>query len=186
LLEAMARLRNPAVLRVIGAGPELERLKRLADRLRLGERGGFARPGPFARLAAEDRRAALFLLPSLQGGVRLVFLEAMAAGGPAAAARASTSPEVLGGRRPLVPPGDPGSLASALDTLLEALVKRSAMAADALGRVERFEAGAVAGEFLEAIGLGAGRWEKRPAFYPLRTIKEARAPDSGPPEAARP
>src|SRR5262249_31880734 len=147
LLEAMARLRNPAVLRVIGAGPELERLKRLADRLGLGERAEFAGHVPFARLAAEYRRAAIFCLPSLQEGFGSVFLEAMAAGVPVVAARAGAAPEVLGGSGALVPPGDPGALASALDTLLEDPVKRSAMAADGLGRVERFEAGAVAGEF---------------------------------------
>ena len=33
-------------------------------------------------------------------------------------------------------------------------MRRAALAADGLRRVERFEADAVAGEFLEAVGLG--------------------------------
>jgi glycosyltransferase involved in cell wall biosynthesis len=155
LLQAMARLRSAAVLRVVGTGPELDRLKALAGSLGLGARAEFAGHVSFARLAAEYRRAAVFCLPSRQEGFGIVFLEAMAAGLPVVAAHAGAAPEVLGGSGVLVPPGDPAALASALEALLADPMRRAALAADGLRRVERFEADAVAGEFLEAVGLPA-------------------------------
>jgi glycosyltransferase involved in cell wall biosynthesis len=155
LLQAMARLRSAAVLRVVGSGPELDRLKALAGSLGLGARAEFAGHVSFARLAAEYRRAAVFCLPSREEGFGIVFLEAMAAGLPVVAAHAGAAPEVLGGSGVLVPPGDPAALASALEALLADPMRRAALAADGLRRVERFEADAVAGEFLEAVGLPA-------------------------------
>jgi len=154
LLEAVSLLKTRAVLRVIGTGPELTRLRRRADVLRLGDRVEFAGHVPFARLAAEYRRSAVFCLPSRQEGFGIVFLEAMAAGLPIVAAKAGAVPEVVGEEcGVLVPPGDPLSLALALEELLPDSARRSSLGAAGRLRVERFEADAVASEFLEAIGV---------------------------------
>jgi phosphatidyl-myo-inositol dimannoside synthase len=155
LLEAMTRIRSPAILRVVGIGPELERLRSLAGRLALGARVEFADQISYARLAAEYRRATIFCLPSRQEGFGIVFLEAMASGASIVAAAAGAVPEVLSGGDcgVLVPPGDPASLAAALQDLLEDPARRARLAAAGLRRVERFDAPRVAGEFLEAIGL---------------------------------
>jgi glycosyltransferase involved in cell wall biosynthesis len=154
LLDAVARIRSAAVLRVVGAGPELERLKSLAARLRLQDRVEFAGHVSYARLAAEYHRATVFCLPSRQEGFGIVFLEAMAAGLPIVAARAGAAPEVLAGGEcgVLVPPGDPEALAAALDGLLDDPERRATLAQAGLARVKRFDAPAVAAEFLEAIG----------------------------------
>lgn len=154
LLEAVARIRSAAVLRVVGIGPELERLKSLAGRLRLEDRVEFAGQVSYARLVAEYRRATVFCLPSRQEGFGIVFLEAMAAGLPIVAARAGAVPEVLAGGESgvLVPPGDPAALAAALDGLLEDPSRRATLAQAGLARVQRFNARAVAAEFLDAIG----------------------------------
>ena len=158
LLEAFSRIRGSAILRVVGIGPELERLKRQASRLGLGDRVEFAGQVSYARLAAEYRRATMFCLPSRQEGFGIVFLEAMAAGLPIVAARAGAVSEVLadGECGVLVPPGAPVALAAALDGLLDDPARRAALSAAGLRRVERFDAPAVAAEFLEAIGISEG------------------------------
>jgi glycosyltransferase involved in cell wall biosynthesis len=159
LLEAVSRIRSPAVLRVVGVGPELERLQRQASRLRLGDRVEFTGQVPYARLAAEYRRATVFCLPSRQEGFGIVFLEAMAAGLPIVAARAGALPEVLadGDCGIFVPPGDPPALTAALDGLLGNAARREALAIAGLRRVERFDAPIVAAEFLLAIGISEGQ-----------------------------
>ena len=154
LLDAMARLRARAVLRVVGTGPELERLRRQAGRLALADRVEFSGHVSFSRLAAEYRRASVFCLPSRQEGFGIVFLEAMAAGLPIVAARAGAVPEVVGEDcGVLVPPADPQALATALEELLGDAGRRASLGAAGKRRVERFEAHAAASEFLKAIGV---------------------------------
>jgi glycosyltransferase involved in cell wall biosynthesis len=155
LVEAMASLRAAAVLRVVGDGPGLSRLRRLARRLALAERVEFLGHVPLARLAAEYARASLFCLPSRQEGFGIVFLEAMAAGLPIVAARAAAVEELLGDGESavLVPPGDEAALAAALDALLGDAPLRQRLGAAGRRRVERYDAPIVARRFLEAIGL---------------------------------
>jgi phosphatidyl-myo-inositol dimannoside synthase len=153
LLAAVARLEIPAIVRVAGIGPELARLRRLAARLGLGDRVEFLGHVPFARLAAEYRRACAFCLPSRQEGFGIVFLEAMAAGLPIAAARAGAVPEVVADSQCgiLVPPGDEGALARALGRMLGDPALRRRLGEAGRRRVERYDAPRVAGEFLQAI-----------------------------------
>ena len=82
LLAAMARLPADVTLRVVGTGPELPRLERMAQTLSLGGRVRFLGHIPFGELAREYRRADIFCLPSRQEGFGIVFLEAMAADSP--------------------------------------------------------------------------------------------------------
>lgn len=155
LLAAMARLERAAVLRVAGAGPELPRLRRIARRLRLGSRVEFLGHVPFARLAAEYRRADVFCLPSRQEGFGIVFLEAMAAGIPIVAGRAPAVVELLGNGEygVLVTPGDAPALAQALDRLLGDPEEQRRLGDAGRRRVQRYDAPRVALEFLDAVGL---------------------------------
>ncbi|MGH9368358.1 MAG: glycosyltransferase family 4 protein, partial [Thermoanaerobaculia bacterium] len=82
LLRAMLLLKSKAHLRVVGAGPELPALRRLAGELGLADRVDLRGHLPFERLVEEYRDADVFCLPSLQEGFGIVFLEAMAAGLP--------------------------------------------------------------------------------------------------------
>jgi glycosyltransferase involved in cell wall biosynthesis len=159
LLAAMARLSSGAVLRVVGIGPELARLERLARRLDLGGRVEFLGHVPFARLAGEYRRADVFCLPSRQEGFGIVFLEAMAAGLPIVAARAAAVPEVVpdGQGGILVPVGDEAALANALDRLFADPALRRRLSEGGRSRVERYDAPRVAQRFLEVIGFGDKR-----------------------------
>ncbi len=119
LVRAMALLKTPARLRVVGAGPELPALRALARDLGLGGRVALLGHVPFERLVAEYRGADIFCLPSLQEGFGIVFLEAMAAGLPVVACQAAAVPEVVPDWECglLVPPRDVPALAFALDRL---------------------------------------------------------------------
>lgn len=162
LLEAMALLPPPSVLRVIGTGPERERLERRAEELGLVGRVLFLGHVPFERLAAEYRLADVFCLPSRQEGFGIVFLEAMAAALPIVAAYAAAVPAVVsdGEDGVLVSPDSAAELASALGRLLADPEERRRLGELGRGHVARFDAPAVARQFLEAVGLSprqAGR-----------------------------
>jgi glycosyltransferase involved in cell wall biosynthesis len=163
LLAAMSQLPKETVLRVVGTGPELERLRRQADGLRLGGRAEFLGHVPFDRLAAEYRRADVFCLPSRQEGFGIVFLEAMAAGLPIVAVRAAAVPEVVldGVCGILVPPGNPDALAGALKSLLSSPAERHRMGDAGRQRVSIYDAPFVAARFLEAVGLAATTGRER-------------------------
>jgi glycosyltransferase involved in cell wall biosynthesis len=131
LLDAAARLRGrgPVPLVVVaGSGPlhtELDRritAQRLPLRL-LGQRDDVA-----ALLAACD----VFVLPSLWEGQPLILHEALRAGAVIVASRAGGIPDLTGEDAALlVPPGDPGRLAAALERVLTepGLAKRLSAAA---------------------------------------------------------
>jgi glycosyltransferase involved in cell wall biosynthesis len=103
---------------VVGDGPQADRMRREARRLRLGDRCLF--------LGAKEDAAALmalfdiFVLPSLWEGLPFVLVEAAALGKPIVATAVDGVPEILEDGRTglLVPPGDPEALAAAVIRLL--------------------------------------------------------------------
>jgi glycosyltransferase involved in cell wall biosynthesis len=155
LLEAAARMKTPARLRIVGDGPERGRLARLCRRRGLDSRVTFRGHVPFAELAAEYRSAGIFCLPSRQEGFGIVLLEAMAAGLAVVAARAGAVPEIVmdGKTGVLVPPGDPETLAEALDGLLRDAALRKRLGEAGERRAASYDAPLVARLFLDAIGL---------------------------------
>ncbi len=159
LLKALFLLRQriPDVqVRIVGIGPRLDSLRRLADDLGLGPNLRFLG-------AVRDRiqlmrhyfEADLFCLPSLQEGFGIVFLEAMAAGLPIVAARAGATPEVVKENQVglLFRPGDPGELSRLLARMLGDAELRRFFSAGALQRVEEYEQNKVAKEFLKALEI---------------------------------
>ncbi len=118
LLEAAARIPD-IELRVVGDGPERDRLRQRAHQLALDRRLRWLGTIPHQQLAAEYLRCHVFCLPSLQEAFGIVFLEAMAAAKPVVAAHAAAAPEVVrdGITGLLVPPSDPAALAAALTRL---------------------------------------------------------------------
>ncbi|WP_158619272.1 glycosyltransferase family 4 protein [Corallococcus sp. AB011P] len=128
LLDAMQRLaRTPGAtvptLLLVGDGPLRESLEAQAQGL----------PVRFLGFRSEVRSvyaaADAVVMPSLREGMPLVALEAMALGRPLVASGVGELPHVLGtGRGLVVPPGDAGTLASALAGLLTAPGWRTRMA----------------------------------------------------------
>ena len=114
LLRALALMRRPRTLDVVGTGNMETELRALADSLGIAGRvrwRGFSDDVP-AWMAA----AACVVVPSVwQEPYGLVAAEAVALGRPVIASDIGGLPEACGGKAVLVPPGDPADLAAALD-----------------------------------------------------------------------
>ena len=155
LLRAFARVRGESILRIVGVGPEMGRLKQLAHDLAIGTRVHFLGHLPFDRLIAEYRNAAIFALPTEQEGFGIVFLEAMASSLPVIATRATAVPEVVeeGTTALLVSPRDDAGLAETIAKLLAEPKMRRALGSAGKMRVRRYDAPIVARQFLAAAGI---------------------------------
>ena len=114
LLQAMAALKSPRTLDIVGTGNMEPKLRALAARLGLADRvrfNGF-QPNPQDWM----RRAACVVVPSFwQEPYGLVAAEAVALGRPVVAFAVGGLPEACGGKAKLVPPGDVKALAAALE-----------------------------------------------------------------------
>lgn len=142
-------------LRVVGGGPELPALRRLAGRRDLADAVRFVGPIEDSEaLRREYASASVFCLPTLQEGFGIVFLEAMAAGLPIVAGRAAAVPEVVpdGEVGVLVPPRDGRALAEALVRLLRDSDARRRLGRRGRRRVREFAWPRIADRFLEATG----------------------------------
>jgi glycosyltransferase involved in cell wall biosynthesis len=155
LLRAFASVPGDAALRIVGTGPERERLEDLAQTLGLTNRVHFLGHLAFAALVAEYRNATLFALPTEQEGFGIVFLEAMASSLPVIATRVAAVPEVVcdGVTALLANPGDESTLAQLLEALLADAALRERLGNAGRAHAARFAAPAVARQFLSAIGV---------------------------------
>jgi glycosyltransferase involved in cell wall biosynthesis len=117
LVRAIAGL-DAALVLPGSPGPYEDELRRLADGLGVAERVHF--PGWLEQGQLEElyRRAACFVLPSLEEGFGLPVLEAMARGVPVCASNASSLPEVVGDAGLLFDPHDVDDIRAAIARLL--------------------------------------------------------------------
>ena len=91
---AIAATQEPSFrLRVFGAGPCLNELEQLCEKLSLRDRVEFA--GQATDVAAKLAESRLLVLPSLTEGISLALLEAMAVGLPTVATNVGGNPEVV-------------------------------------------------------------------------------------------
>jgi glycosyltransferase involved in cell wall biosynthesis len=150
LIEAARRLPMPFELRIVGHGPERERLRAAIQAGGLGDRVWLAGPVTHADLPACYAAAHVVVVPSVvdasgdRDGLPNVVLEAMASGRPVVASDVAAIGTAVAHRRSglLVPPGDPDALAAAITELATAPCLRAAFGAAARRRVERdFELG---------------------------------------------
>ncbi len=158
LLGAADRLRGriPGLeIRIVGDGPEADRLKSICERRRLN---GIVRwLGNLSReeLAREYNRCHVFCLPSVQESFGIVFLEAMASMKPIVAARAASIPEVVK-HGILAEPDDEKSLAEGIEGLYKNLSLRATLADEASKWVVQFDGPLVVSAFvreLESAGV---------------------------------
>ncbi|HET7584293.1 MAG TPA: glycosyltransferase [Gemmatimonadaceae bacterium] len=148
LIAAMALLRIPAELRIIGEGPERARLEAEIAQLGLQRHVHLCGSRAHHELPAEYAAAHVIAVPSVRDasgdrdGVPNVLLEAMACGRPVVAsdAGAIVSAVVPGVTGMLVPAGDTGALAQALTVLAGNGELRARLAARARAEMEhRFD-----------------------------------------------
>lgn len=144
---AVVRRRAPELrLRIVGDGPEKERLQRIWRREELQDAVDWVGSIPRHRLARELTAAHAFCLPSVQEGFGIAFLEAMAAGLPIVAARAAAVPEVAP-HALLAAPDDVQSLAEALLALYESRELRERIGSAGRERVEQYSLPVVSEKF---------------------------------------
>src|SRR5215212_375987 len=121
LVAAAGLLEDPsAQVLLVGDGPERKALEREAKRIGVGDRLLFEGFLAHERLPAVLAHADVLVLPSIYEELGTVLLEAMQAGLPVVASKTGGIPDVIedGVNGLLVPPGDPGALARAIDRLL--------------------------------------------------------------------
>jgi glycosyltransferase involved in cell wall biosynthesis len=151
LLEALAKVRTEhfaAHLVVIGKLRRESPARAVVERLGLEDAVSFVSGESDERIVERYAEATVAVVPSLYEGFSLPAIEAMACGVPLVATSGGALAEVAGddGRHALVvPPGDPGALASAIARLLEDGELRDELARSGRRRVlERFTWGVAA------------------------------------------
>ena len=106
-------------LALIGEGPQKEELARLADALGMTEHVQFVGTQSPTQVRDWMQRAQLLVLPSLEEGLGVVLLEALACGTPCVATAVGGIPEViLPEVGQLVPPASVPAMAEAITALL--------------------------------------------------------------------
>jgi teichuronic acid biosynthesis glycosyltransferase TuaC len=129
LLRALAPVlpRYPHIsCEIIGDGPELDRLTRLARDCNIAGKVRFLGRQSRRQVAEAMRRAALFALPSRYEGLGCVYLEAMSSEKPVIACRGQGIDEIVrhGNNGWLIGPNELQELVQALSALLENLQLR--------------------------------------------------------------
>jgi glycosyltransferase involved in cell wall biosynthesis len=118
LVRAAALCESRPEVRIVGTGPEHERLKALALSLGTSDRTTFPGFRKGAELLAEYQWADLLVMPSAYEGVPLVALEAKAAGLPIIAADFAGARDIVSATSGRIVPGmSAASLAAAIDEL---------------------------------------------------------------------
>ena len=144
LIEAVAKLRTErdAHLVVIGKAAASGAVARTIERFGMQDAVTFETEVSWERLVELYHQAQVAVVPSLYEGFSLPAAEAMACGTPLVATNAGALPEVVGEDRAsalLVPPGDAGAMATAIEELLDDPVLAAEIAGAARQRVlERF------------------------------------------------
>lgn len=139
LLKAMPEMirGDPRVcLLLVGSGPELSGMQKLAEELGIAGHVRFV--GQRADVAAILASSDLFVLPSLFEGLPLAVLEAMSLALPVVATRIGGTLEALGEDHPFF--AEPASPASLAATVIDALSDRQRLAYVATSARNRFEA----------------------------------------------
>ncbi|MGA7415055.1 MAG: glycosyltransferase family 4 protein [Bryobacteraceae bacterium] len=155
LLDAIALLpqllpQTAIVLRIVGNGPEHDRLHAHARSLNLGASCQFSGDLDIHELASEYQNCDAFVFPSAQEGFGIVLLEAMAAGKPIIATRSAAIPEVV--PHALFAASDsPEDLARAITRLSTDEHLQRNLARRSRQRVKQFDASRVARQFIELI-----------------------------------
>jgi glycosyltransferase involved in cell wall biosynthesis len=137
LIEALAKMRNPARLDVVGDGPLADELKARVNSLGIADRVRWLGQLPQPSLTELYRRATALVVPSTDEGLGLVAVEAQLCETPVIAFDSGGLTDTVQHDRTglLVPPGNVDALAASLDALLD----RSDRGAD-LGRAGRIVA----------------------------------------------
>lgn len=148
---AALRARLPAILALVGEGPDLARAKSVAEEL--GVRQDVRILGQLGNLETVLQASDLFFLPSLAESFGLAALEAQACGCPVIGYRAGGLPEVVvdGTTGVLCPEGEDSCLGSLGAALLADGERYQAMRRAARENAERFATGPIVDRYERAL-----------------------------------
>jgi glycosyltransferase involved in cell wall biosynthesis len=140
LLEAVAQLQGPWELRILGSGPERDRLEKMAQWLGILPRVSFDLPIPSTQMPYYYSGLDVLVLPSRtrpnwKEQFGRVLIEAMACQVAVVGARCGAIPEVIGDAGLTFTEGDPADLRAQLQTLLENARQRLELAEKGRQRV---------------------------------------------------
>ena len=172
LIEAFARANVPGYdLLIAGEGPSRQSLEQLVAYHGLGDRVWFIGAADRARAVQLLHGCSFFALASHREPLGIVNLEAMAAGKPTLSTRAGGVPEiVLGGVTGLlVPPGDAGAMAGAIQRLAEDQSLRLRLGEAGRRRAAEFDWPVLADRYLDV-------YEQAMLAYEDRAPQELTAP----------
>lgn len=126
-LRAFARVCATAQLHVIGDGPARPDLQRLAGELGIADRVEWIPTMPQIELAKALAAATVVIVPSVEEGLGLIAAEAQLCETPVVASASGGLTDVVRDDETgvLVPPGDVGALATAIDALLADPARRA-------------------------------------------------------------
>jgi glycosyltransferase involved in cell wall biosynthesis len=121
LIDALARMRNPATLDVVGDGPLAAPLRSRVSELGIGDRVNWLGQLPQPKLLDLYRRAVAVVVPSTDEGLGLVAVEGQLCETPVVAYESGGLTDTVQHDRTglLVPPGDISALAATLDQVLD-------------------------------------------------------------------
>ncbi len=144
---------------LIGEGAQRKALEALAGELGIEDRVEWVGAQPQSEVARLMRQARLFVLPSVNEGLGVVVLEALASGLPCVGSRSGGIPDMITGEvGRLVEPKDSPGLAEAMLQILGSPVTYQQMSACARQRaVQRFEWRSVASEHARLYQLLSGK-----------------------------
>jgi glycosyltransferase involved in cell wall biosynthesis len=160
LIAAAARLSFPFLLRIIGEGPHRDRLEGLIAAAGLEKQVKLCGSMTHAELPDEYANAHAVVVPSIidstgdRDGLPNVILEAMASGRPVIASDVSAIGSAITNEETglLVPPGDPASLASALERIARSISLCEEIGKRARKRVEQdYEVGRCTKRFCDLL-----------------------------------
>ena len=153
LLAALARFPRPVGVDIVGDGPFLPELRRMARELGVDARFAGWLDGGSPELKELFETSGIFVFPSEAENFPNVLLEAMTAGMAIVTTAGTGCAEVVGDAAVLVPPRDPAAIREALPALLDNPALREILGTAARARVEKlFSRRAVAGRYAEIYG----------------------------------
>jgi len=136
---------------IVGEGPLWSSLSDLAQSLGVADRITITGYQTHAQVSDWMRRASLFVLPSVEEGLGVVLLEALATGIPCVATRVGGIPDVITQDvGVLVPPADPAALAVSVSDLLRDPIRLDIMRGNARRHaVEQYSWDVIAGRLIK-------------------------------------
>lgn len=138
LIKAVKEIKRDFKAVVIGRGPELGRLKALANKSGVGERVIFlSQPIPLRKLIEYYSASDFFILPSLWEPFGIVLLEAMACENPIISTKVGGIPEVVSDCGLVVEPRSPEHIAEAANKLIDDEKLRKKLSRKARERSEK-------------------------------------------------